>query len=443
MEEISINDHELSSVKESLRTGVWGNPDIKQYQPFQNELGIVGELVIRGDKLVVPVSLRDRFIQLGHEGHPGESGMTRRLRDRVWWPGMDKQIKKFVASCEGCRLVGLPQKPEPMKRKLLPTEPWTDLAIDFMGPLPTLEYLLVVVDYHSRYLEVEIMTKITATETIERLRKIFCRLGLPKSITLDNAKQFVSAEFKAYCQENGITLNYSIPYWPQQNGEFERQNRSLLKGIQISHSLKRNWKKDLIDYLMMYYSTPHSITGKTPSELMTGRTIRTKIPRLQDIEEAVQSTEFRDRDLARKFFAAEHENLHRNAIQSSIEEGNRVLMQNLTPANKLSTTYSPVEYTVTDKSGPKVTVTDELSGKSFQRNSAHLKKIINPPDPTEGLQDRRTSICSTPQVSADVPVQHTDREVPSEAEQLSRPKRACRRPLRFKDYIDHDATQDL
>lgn len=83
MEEISINDHELSSVKESLRTGVWGNPNIKQYQPFQNELGIVGELVIRGDKLVVPVSLRDRFIQLGHEGHPGESGMTRRLRDRV------------------------------------------------------------------------------------------------------------------------------------------------------------------------------------------------------------------------------------------------------------------------------------------------------------------------------------------------------------------------
>lgn len=117
------------------------------------------------------------------------------------------------------------------------------------------------------------MTRITARETVERLNKIFRRLGFPRTITLDTAKQFVSLEFSSYCKQNGIFLNYSTPYWPQQNGEVERQNRSLLKRLQMSCALKRNWRQDLDDYLTMYYSTPHSATGKTPTELLTGRTI--------------------------------------------------------------------------------------------------------------------------------------------------------------------------
>lgn len=53
------------------------------------------------------------------------------------------------------------------------------------------------------------------------IERYFSRLGHPVSITSDNGKQFISAEFKAYCQENDIKLFNSIPYSPQQNGEVE------------------------------------------------------------------------------------------------------------------------------------------------------------------------------------------------------------------------------
>lgn len=84
-----------------------------------------------------------------------------------------------------------PAKPEPMIRKMLPKSPWIDIAIDFLGPLPSGENLLVVIDYYSRYKEVEIMNRITAKESVTRLDEIFPRLGYPQTITLDNARQFM------------------------------------------------------------------------------------------------------------------------------------------------------------------------------------------------------------------------------------------------------------
>lgn len=436
IENATINDRELMLVREALRSGVWANTELKSYEAFQNELGFVGEIVVRGNKMVIPTSLRKRFLQLAHEGHPGESAMKRRLRDRVWWPGMDREISKWVAICEGCRLVGLPQKPEPMHRRLLPLEPWTDVAIDFLGPLPSGEYLLVIIDYFSRYKEVEIMRQITAKDTVDRLRRIFLRLGFPRTITLDNARQFLSTDFGDFCKQNGVFLNYSTPYWPQQNGEVERQNRSLLKRLQISCALKRDWKRDLEEYLLMYYSTPHSVTGKTPSEMLMGRTIRTKIPSLKDIETAPPSEEFRDRDCSLKHKACERENANRKATESSIKEGDKVLMQNLIPGNKLCTTYSPAEYEVVKKTGSRVTIQNEETGKVYDRNSAHLKKITSTLD--ESTLSSEHSSLPQEQRQSITPV-----ITPEDGCLEPRPKRTYRRPTKLDDYVVNQEPSDL
>ncbi|XP_062698772.1 uncharacterized protein K02A2.6-like isoform X1 [Aedes albopictus] len=252
LEEMSNTDATLEVVKQCLRTGNWEAQEAKAFSPFKNELGFVGDLLVRGNKLIAPDCLRSRMLDLAHEGHPGESVMKRRLRDRVWWPGMDRDTEKRVRTCEGCRLVSMPNKPEPMSRREMPAKPWIELAIDFLGPLPCGTYLLVIIDYFSRYKEVELMSRITAKETVERLDRIFSRLGYPQTITLDNAKQFVGTELEEYSTMKGITLRHSTPYWPQENGLVERQNRSLLKRLQISHALGRDWRRDLREYLMMY-----------------------------------------------------------------------------------------------------------------------------------------------------------------------------------------------
>ncbi|XP_062702035.1 uncharacterized protein K02A2.6-like isoform X1 [Aedes albopictus] len=388
IEDAARMDGQLQLVVEALQTGVWNRKEIKDFEPFRDELGLVEDLLVRGNKLVVPEQLRKRMLELAHEGHPGESLMKRRLRDRVWWPKMDGEVTSCVKTCDGCRLVGLPSKPVPMTRRAMPTKPWVDVAIDFMGPLPSNEYLLVIIDYFSRYKEVEIMVKITAKETVNRLDKIFTRLGYPRTITLDNAKQFIGREFEQYCTIHGITLNHSTPYWPQENGLVERQNRSLLKRLQISHALERDWKQDLQDYLVMYYTTPHSSTGKTPTELCFGRTIRSKLPSLGDIETAPVNTDYRDRDQALKSRQKQSEDVRRRAKESSVQIGDTVLMENLVPGNKLTTKFNPTKFKVVNRSGARVTIEDHETGKVFDRNVSHVKKVGDVSDGVAEDQDK-------------------------------------------------------
>jgi transposase InsO family protein len=127
-----------------------------------------------------------------------------------------------------------------MVRTKFPDAPWQDLALDLLGPLPTGESLLIVVDYFSRYFEVVIMKKVTSERVIKGLEPIFARHGLPVSITSDNGTQFVSEEFENYLSENEIEHRTVTPLWPQANGEVERQNRNLLKAMKIAHSKGQN-----------------------------------------------------------------------------------------------------------------------------------------------------------------------------------------------------------
>lgn len=183
VERESKEDEELNEVKRSLSSGNWNDKVTKPYAPFERELCVMEDLLVRGNKLVIPNSLRPRMLELAHEGHPGESSMKKRLRDRVWWPGMDKEAERYVKTCEGCRLVGLSSRPEPMSRKELPSQAWIDVALDFLGPLPSNEYILAIVDYYSRYMEIEIMSSITARMTINRLDKIFVRRRVPRLLS--------------------------------------------------------------------------------------------------------------------------------------------------------------------------------------------------------------------------------------------------------------------
>lgn len=369
------SDEKLSAVQKAIMTHDWGNSVVKPYVAFQNELSYINGLVMRGSKLAVPRTLRSRMCQLAHEGHSGQSVMKNRLRDKYWWPNMDGETVKLYESCEGCRLVHRANPPDPMSRRSLPEKPWIDLAIDFLGPMPSGEYILVTIDYYSRYMVLEIMTKITAQETIQRLKRIFRTWGYPRTITLDNGKQFVSKEFGNFCKTLSIHLNHSTPYWPQANGEVERQNRFLLKRLKISNALYGNWKTELDDYLILYINSPHSVTGQAPSELLQNRKLRYKLPQLDDLSSTPPSTEFRDRDTQKKFEGKVREDNRRGAKRSEIEIGDKVLMKNLLPKDKLSTDFHKEKFLVVDKEGTNVTIESDENDKRYERYTSHLRNL--------------------------------------------------------------------
>ncbi|XP_062609444.1 uncharacterized protein K02A2.6-like [Saccostrea cucullata] len=231
IERASENDPEMCAIRECLVSPQWHRMEVKEYLPVRIELCSIGKLVLRGTRIVIPLQLRNQVHELAHEGHPGIVAMKSLLRSKVWWPVLDKSVEKFCKSCYGCQLVGQPSKPEPMKRTELPSAPWQHLAADLLGPLPSKEYIFVLVDYYSRYFEVAI-TKNISLENITGLISKFCLTHrLPYSIHTDNGPQFVSEHFKNYMFENGIVHHKTTPPWPQANGEVERQNRSIMKRV--------------------------------------------------------------------------------------------------------------------------------------------------------------------------------------------------------------------
>ena len=117
---------------------------------------------------------------------------------------MEKDAEKYCKTCYGCQLVSHPDPPEPIahiRATALPTGPWRDLAVDLLGPLPTGESILVVVDYYSRYYEVDILRSTVTSKIISSLQEM---LGLPESLKSDNGPQFIASEFAEYMEQQGI-----------------------------------------------------------------------------------------------------------------------------------------------------------------------------------------------------------------------------------------------
>lgn len=229
--EESRKDETLKKVKEAMQNDSC-TPEQRHYEICRNELCFSNDVLLRGTKIVPPMSLRQRMIELGHEGHPGIGMMRGRMRQKLWWPKMMEAIEHHVKACNDCQMVGRLNPPEPMIRHQIPNGPWQEVAIDIMGPLPWGISLLVIVDYYSRYYEVESLKHTTSEEVISKLSTIFARWGIPNRMISDNGPQFTSQEFENFCESKGIDLRHSTPYWPRMNGEVERQNGSLKKILQ-------------------------------------------------------------------------------------------------------------------------------------------------------------------------------------------------------------------
>ncbi|CAG2251480.1 unnamed protein product [Mytilus edulis] len=356
VDKMSLNDKELQNIRNCLLNGRWQDLLNKQYLTVKQELSSIGHIVLRGTRLIIPTELRNQILKLGHEGHPGIVLMKQRLRSKVWWPNMDKSIEEYCKSCYGCQLVANPEKPEPMIRTSLPSKPWEQISADFLGPLPSGEYLFTVVDYYSRWLEVTIMSKSTSADrVIDALDKMFTIHGLPISIATDNGPQFISDTFKNYLVQNGIVHRRITPLWPAANGEIERQNRSLLKRMRIANAEK-----------------PHCTTGVSPAELLFNRTLRTKLPDIQI--RSHDDTEVRDRDSQRKEKGKLYADTRRNATTNDLKAGDSVLVKQ-NRGNKLSTTFNPKPFTLLEKHGNSVVVQND-DGDTYKRNVTHIKRFI-------------------------------------------------------------------
>uniref|UniRef100_A0AAV2KT32 Integrase catalytic domain-containing protein n=1 Tax=Knipowitschia caucasica TaxID=637954 RepID=A0AAV2KT32_KNICA len=135
---------------------------------------------------------------------------------------------------------------------------------------------LVVVDSHSKWPEVQIMDCTSANKTINVLRGLFSRHGVPHILVSDNGPQFSSEEFSTFLKANGVKHIRSAPYHPATNGLAERFVQTFKHALRSSRGTAPIQQR-LDIFLLTYRNTPHATTKEPPAMLFTKRTLRTRL----------------------------------------------------------------------------------------------------------------------------------------------------------------------
>ena len=252
-------------------------------------------------------------------------------------------------------------------------------------------HLLVAVDKFTKWIEAVPITSSTATTTVNFIKSIIYRFGVPSSIITDNGTNFTAEEFKSFCKEQDITLNYAFVAHPQSNGQVEKANGLVTSGIKkrLLVPLKRAagaWVEELPSVLWSLRTTPNASTQFTPffmvygAEAILPSDVRFNAPRVEaynedDANEALEDAvdllkEARNTTLARTaVYQQDLRNYHSRRLRTrSFEVGDLVLRLKQKKVHKLA---SPWE-------GPFI-ITEVIGGGAYRLKHAKTGELSDNP----------------------------------------------------------------
>jgi len=233
---------------------------------------------------VIPKVLTSEILYMFHDspqsGHLGIKKTKERIKRRVYWDNMNKEITTYVKTCQVCQRT----KSENLRPPGLlgtvkpPTAIFETLYIDLQGPFPVSQkknrYILVIVDQLSKWVEFFALPVATAKRIVLLLEDhVFCRFGAPKNIVTDQGTQFLSKIVAKCCDEWRIRHSLCSPYHPQPNIS-ERTNRTL-KGMIAAYVEKNHtkWDLHLQKFALALRTAVNDTTNVTPALLNLGREI--------------------------------------------------------------------------------------------------------------------------------------------------------------------------
>nr|XP_054923534.1 uncharacterized protein K02A2.6-like isoform X1 [Dermacentor andersoni]XP_054923535.1 uncharacterized protein K02A2.6-like isoform X1 [Dermacentor andersoni] len=199
--------------------------------------------------------------------------MKTKSKSLFWSPGLDHDIERIAATWHNCvQTLPMPQAKEPVSWPDA-RERWSRLHIDYAGPIKG-KMILVVVDSHTKWIEAVRLSQANVHSTINALRTIFSRFGIPRTVVSDSGTPFTAWVFQQFMKGNGIVHIRAPPYHSQSNGLAERAVRTVKEGLKkigggcIITSLAR--------LLCNYRNAPHQ-GGPSPSEMLLGYRLRTRL----------------------------------------------------------------------------------------------------------------------------------------------------------------------
>ena len=278
IERATREDAELTTLKETIFNG-WPDDRAKApavtlpYWSFRDQLSTYNGILYKGERIIIPQSLRQELLQVLHKSHTGIVKTKQRAREMIYWPGLNKQIEEMSSKCEICLENRPQQQKEPMTIHPLPALPWNKVGTDlfeFQG----VNYLLMV-DYYSNFIEVFPLHKDTRSKTvIKHIKMNIARYGIMETLISDNGPQFINSEFEKFAEDYGINHITSSPTHPQSNGLAEEGVR------QVKDIMKKCLKSgdDFFLALLDLRNTPRDEVMGSPMQRLHGRRAQTRLP---------------------------------------------------------------------------------------------------------------------------------------------------------------------
>ena len=212
-----------------------------EYYNVRDELTVTDDnILLRGKNVVIPASLINQVVALAHEGHQAIVKTKERLRLKSWFPQMNDIAESAVRRCFACQCTQN-SKPhlEPMQITDMPGGAWRNLSMDFLGPLPSGEELMVLVDEYSRFPIVEIIRSVSANTVIPVLDKHLATFGYPDVIKSDNGAPCNYDAFASFAKHSGFRHRRVTECWPRGNAQAEGFNKPLRQ------SDRRKWSREI------------------------------------------------------------------------------------------------------------------------------------------------------------------------------------------------------
>ncbi|XP_064619501.1 uncharacterized protein K02A2.6-like [Lineus longissimus] len=395
------SDAELQQLKTTIVAG-WPRHKndapfcVRQYWQFRDELSVCDNLLLRGERVIIPQKFRKEMLERIHEGYLGRDKCLSRAKAAMFWVGMATEIKNCVEKCAICLKFQSRQQKEPLISHARPNFPWNKLGTDVFTFLSK-NYLLVV-DYHSNYFETVKLDDMTAENLIDKLKAMFARLGIPETLVSDNGSNYACEKFRDFTENWGINHVTVSPRYPKANGLAE-------KYCGIAKKLMKKAKETKIEphiAFMNYRDTP-VIDGKSPAELLMGRKLRTRLP----VNEKCLKTALQTKTVQNA--------REKNAMTQARHYNNTATRQplgDLKPGDKVVFRHNGewIKGTIVNSCGPR-SYQIQSKDKSFRRNRAMIKPdktvvVRNPPRNedllTRALLDAHPTQPDTPQLSTNV-----------------------------------------
>ena len=230
-----------------------------------------------------PYNLRAQILHDHHDadicGHLGTAKTMNAVARRFYWPGLTKDVKDYVRSCNKCQLNKSGPKTYGLHQALpIPPYRWHTVTIDFAGPfVPSGEgawdMCMVVVDKLTKRAHfIPSLQTDKATHVARRFFDGVVRLhGMPSVIVSDSDAKFTSLFWSTLFERFGTRLAMSSANHPQSDGQTERMVRTLKEMLRstIDHH-QANWSEKLSALEFAYNNSTHPSTGLTPFELDLG-----------------------------------------------------------------------------------------------------------------------------------------------------------------------------